>query len=432
MADHQANITSLLAQPKSGQPRPGEAPWPSHHGRVLAMADDSGTVALIQQLADTMELDVEITGNAGSFRDAVVARPPDAVLLDLQLPQADGIALLHALADAKCGATIFLIYAGDARLLDLARRIGGNLGLEMGMALAKPVQQAALQAALAGVRGKSHLVTPEALLAALPDAIARDELELFYQPIVALVNRQPLGLEALVRWRHPQYGIITPDRFIEIAEQNGLIGALTDRVLDLAARQLVALREAGHDVFIAVNLSAYNIDFALPDRMVALCAAHGIPHQSLRFEMTESTAMENQVLMREVLTRLRLKDFHLALDDFGTGYSSLVQLQRLPFSVLKIDRSFVRDMAHAQEAALIVKAIIGLGRSLRLQLVAEGIESEEVEEQLIALGCDKGQGFLYTPALPRDAVLAWLAERRGPRCICGDAAPDHDFASMKP
>jgi EAL domain-containing protein (putative c-di-GMP-specific phosphodiesterase class I) len=159
-----------------------------------------------------------------------------------------------------------------------------------------------------------------------------------------------------------------------------------------------------------VNISAVNIVATLPDELVRLCVRHGIAPRLLRLELTETAAMGNHALMLEVLTRVRLKGFQLAIDDFGTGYSSLVQLHRLPFTELKIDQSFVRDMASSEEASVIVGAIVNLGRSLHLELVAEGIESEELLQRLIKMGCQTGQGHFFSPAMPASEVVDWIAK----------------------
>jgi EAL domain-containing protein (putative c-di-GMP-specific phosphodiesterase class I) len=203
---------------------------------------------------------------------------------------------------------------------------------------------------------------------------------------------------------------VMPDKFVGIAEREGLITRLTERVLDLAAAQISAWRKLDIDTFVSVNISAANIVASLPDELVRLCVRHGIPPRLLRLELTETAAKGNHALMLEVLTRVRLKGFQLAIDDFGTGYSSLVQLHRLPFTELKIDQSFVRDMASSEEASVIVGAIVNLGRSLRLELVAEGIETEELLQRLITMGCQTGQGYLFSRPMPASEVAEWIAK----------------------
>jgi EAL domain-containing protein (putative c-di-GMP-specific phosphodiesterase class I) len=199
-----------------------------------------------------------------------------------------------------------------------------------------------------------------------------------------------------------------PDRFIALAEQEGLIGPLTERVLDLAAAQIATWRRLGIDTVVSVNISAANIVTELPDQLVRLCTLHDIPPSLLSLELTETAAMGNRALMLEVLTRVRLKGFRLAIDDFGTGYSSLVQLHRLPFTELKIDQSFVGGMASSEEANVIVGAIVNLGHSLHLELIAEGIETEDLLKRLVAMNCQTGQGYFFSRPMPASEVPDWI------------------------
>ncbi len=293
----------------------------------------------------------------------------------------------------------------DAKILALAHDIGRDLGLDMAEPLLKPLRPAALRQLLSDLRSKTF----QADVVALQEAVDNHQLELFYQPLVTLATGKTIGFEALVRWRHPEFGIVMPDRFIALAEREGLIDSLTDRVLDLAAAQLSTWQKMGMDAFVSVNISAANIAAGLPEQLSELCVRHDIPPRMLRLELTESTAMGNHALMLEVLTRVRLKGFQLAIDDFGTGYSSLVQLHRLPFSELKIDQSFVRGVADSGEANLIVGAIVNLGHSLRLDLIAEGIETEDLMKTLVAMGCETGQGYFFSRPMPAADVPEWIA-----------------------
>ena len=373
------------------------------HDVVLAIDDESAFLEIIRMVAKSARFTAMVTTDPAVFKDALSAQPPSVVLLDLQMPGCDGIELLHVLANAKCPAKIILMSGFDARVLALARGIGRDLGLDMGEPVQKPFRPADLRQLLSSLRSNSFEVDA----AGLQTAIDKGELELFYQPLLTLGTRQTIGFEALVRWRHPEFGIVMPDRFIGLAEREGLIGPLTDRVLDLAAAQISAWLKLDLDTYVSVNISASNIISTLPDQLVRLCARHDIPPRLLRLELTETSAMGNHALMLEVLTRVRLKGFQLAIDDFGTGYSSLVQLHRLPFTELKIDQSFVRDMASSEEANMIVGAIINLGRSLRLELIAEGIETEELLTRLIAMGCPTGQGYFFSRPMPQPRSQAW-------------------------
>jgi EAL domain-containing protein (putative c-di-GMP-specific phosphodiesterase class I) len=372
---------------------------------VLAIDDEQGFLDIIQRVAKSAGFAVTATTDPAEFRRSLGAQPPSVVLLDLQMPGCDGIEILRILSDAQSRAKVLLMSGFDARVLGMARTVGADLGLDMGEPLQKPLRPAELRELLSSLRNKTFTVTADALR----EALDSDRLELFYQPLITLRTGETIGFEALVRWRHPEFGIVMPDKFIHVAEREDLIHPLTERVLDLAAGQIATWRKAGIETFVSVNLSAANIVAGLPDQLVHLCTRYDVPPRLLRLELTETTAMGNHALMLEVLTRVRLKGFQLAIDDFGTGYSSLVQLHRLPFSELKIDQSFVREMASSEEANLIVGAIASLGRSLKLELIAEGIETEDLAERLLAMGCETGQGYFYSRPMPASAVPDWIA-----------------------
>jgi len=373
---------------------------------VLAIDDESAFLDIIQSVAISANFAPTVTTDPAVFSVALKTQQPSVVFLDLQMPGCDGIELLHVLADAKCRAKIILMSGFDARVLALACGIGRDLELDMGEPLQKPIRPAALRLLLSTLRSKSF----QADAAGLQEALDKQHLELFYQPLLTLKTRQTIGFEALVRWRHPEFGIVMPDRFIALAEREGLIGPLTERVLDLAAAQISTWQKLGIDAFVSVNISAANIVTELPDQLVRLCTRHDIPPRLLSLELTETAAMGNRALMLEVLTRVRLKGFRLAIDDFGTGYSSLVQLHRLPFTELKIDQSFVGGMASSEEANVIVGAIVNLGHSLHLDLIAEGIETEDLLNRLIAMNCQTGQGYFFSRPMPASQVPDWIVK----------------------
>ncbi len=232
---------------------------------------------------------------------------------------------------------------------------------------------------------------------------------LHYQPIVDLRTHRLVAVEALLRWQHPDRGAVSPDDFIPLAEQTGLIVPLTRWVLDTTARQLRAWADAGLDLGAAVNLSARVLhDPDLPEAIAALLATHGVPAARLRVELTESAVMANPTGALDVLTRLAGLGVRIAIDDFGTGYSSLAYLTRLPVDEIKIDRSFVTHMTTQSADATIVASTIGLGHSLGLRFVAEGVEDARTWQTLEALSCDGVQGFYVSRALPADELARWL------------------------
>jgi diguanylate cyclase (GGDEF)-like protein len=247
----------------------------------------------------------------------------------------------------------------------------------------------------------------------LRQAIENGELVLHYQPKSELQSGRIIGVEALVRWRHPERGFIYPDEFVPIAERTGLIKQLSSYVIASAVRQCGEWRAAGLDLQVAVNLTIPDLlDLELPDRIEALLTESGVRPNQLELEITESTILADPFRVRQVLTRLNEIGLRLAIDDFGTGYSSLAYLRRLPVHTIKVDRSFVHDMCENASDATIVRSTIDLGRNLGLDVVAEGVETEETWNALRALRCTFAQGYLISRPVP-PAKLAVVLEERG-------------------
>ncbi len=243
----------------------------------------------------------------------------------------------------------------------------------------------------------------------LREAIERNELELYYQPIVSLQDDSVIGVEALARWRHPTKGFIPPSQFIPVAEDTGLINRIGEWALAEACRKIVQLPG---EVSLAVNLSP--VQFAAPDLVAVIqraLAASGLEPQRLELEITESLLLENSEHILSILRRLRQLGVRIALDDFGTGYSSLSYLRKFPLDKIKIDRSFVTDMASQSDQVAIVQALLNIARALGMTVTAEGVESAIQKDFLRALGCDNAQGFLFGKPVPFDQLAALLADR---------------------
>jgi diguanylate cyclase (GGDEF)-like protein len=251
-----------------------------------------------------------------------------------------------------------------------------------------------------------------ALAGELRRAIENEELVVHYQPKADLASGQIVGVEALVRWQHPERGFIPPNDFISIAERTGLIKPLSQYVLAAAIEQCALWRTAGLDLHIAVNLTIPDLlDVELPDRIAALLAKAGVRPAQLELEITETTILADPFRVRGVLNRLNAMGLRLAIDDFGTGYSSLAYLKNLPVHTIKIDRSFVMGMCEDASDATIVRSTIDLGRNLGLGIVAEGIESQDVWDALRADGCSLGQGYFIGKPAAADDLQELLDER---------------------
>jgi diguanylate cyclase (GGDEF)-like protein/PAS domain S-box-containing protein len=318
------------------------------------------------------------------------------------------------------------------RLGDRELHISASIGIAMGEGSESPEAllreaDAAMYVAKANGRGRHAIFDADvdagwdrlALEEALRHAIEHGELEVHYQPELSLTDASVFGVEALVRWRSPSLGMISPGEFIPLAEETGLVVPLGTWVLREACRQLVRWR-ADHPQWApqtcSVNLSARQLaDPGLVALVREVLEETGMPPEALWLEITESVLMEDTQVTSEVLSGLRALGVHLAVDDFGTGYSSLLYLKRFPVSVLKIDRSFVDGLAREAEDTGIVTAVIDLAHSLGLKAIAEGVETPAQLQELCELGCDLAQGYLWTKPLPADDLARWLEHHHGLR-----------------
>jgi diguanylate cyclase (GGDEF)-like protein len=242
-------------------------------------------------------------------------------------------------------------------------------------------------------------------------ALAEEQFELHYQPKVRLSDQQVTGVEALVRWNHPTRGQLPPTAFLPLAEEAGLMPALTTVVLERAIQRAARWRAEGLDITVAVNLSGSCIMACLPRDIGRLLATHAVPPSSVMLEITEDVLMSTPAGTARILADLRASGIRISIDDFGTGYSSLAYLRDLPVDELKLDRSFITAMQHDERASGLVRSIIDLAHSLGLEVVAEGVNSESTCLELLDQGCDFAQGFLVAQPLPAREVAPWVSGR---------------------
>ena len=305
----------------------------------------------------------------------------------------------------------------------LTLEMGGSIGIachpDHGDHVEVLIQRAdiAMYSAKEGGRGFS-LYEPQqdhysprrlSLAGELRSALESGELELHYQPKADVISGRIVGVEALVRWNHPRHGLLGPEEFVPIAEQTGLIVPLTRWVLAAAMRQCRAWQEQGYELSVAVNLSARSfLDTALAVDIPQLLKVHNIEPTLLELEVTESTIMLDPARATATLERLSELGLRLSIDDFGTGYSSLANLKRLPVDMIKIDKSFVLEMATEHSDAAIVRSTIELAHNLGLQVIAEGVEDRQIWEELARLGCDFAQGYYLSRPLPADKLAPKL------------------------
>jgi diguanylate cyclase (GGDEF)-like protein len=314
-------------------------------------------------------------------------------------------------------------FALDHQEIRLRATIGITLFPEDGDSTEKLLQKAEQTMTLAKTRSRnryqfyiasvdSEMRRRRELEKDLREALVRDQFHLVYQPQISYRNQRVVGVEALIRWTHPEHGLVPPDQFIPLAEQNGTIIPIGEWVLDQACRQLREWHDQGFmDLRMAVNLSTVQLHHAeLPRVVNNLLQIYRLPPRSLELEVTETGLMEDISTAAQHLLSLRRSGALIAIDDFGTGYSSLSYLKSLPLDKIKIDKSFVQDLIDDDDDATIVRAIIQLGKSLGMQVIAEGVETAEQEAYIISEGCHEGQGYFYSKPLPARELLAYLKQ----------------------
>lgn len=335
------------------------------------------------------------------------------VVVDLSLGGGeDGLEILHTLAEYNDGAVVVFASGFDGRVLSASRRVARALGLKVAGVLRKPILPDTLCALLRQAprerRGQVQLaaqVTPEELRA----AIAAGDVQPWFQPKVSLTTGAMTGAEALARWIRHDGSFVSPADFIPVAEQHGLVGALTDAMLDQSLLACAHWRAQRPDCSVAVNVTPCLLDDpSLTARIEAALQRHAVPASALVLEITEGQGIPDTACATECLTRLRIKGIHLAVDDFGTGHSSLLALVRMPFNELKIDQAFVREALSDGDSRKVVRATASLARELGLLVTGEGVETEPVADLLREAGCHIAQGYLYGRALPAEAFEAQL------------------------
>lgn len=393
--------------------------------RLVILDDDLATTEFMASVARHRGWDAATATHQARFRELVSACPADAILLDLQLGESDGIEELRYLSGLNYPGAVVLISGFEARVLASAQQIGNSLGLRIIASLQKPVRAASIGEVLAmaacepaNASATTELQQSDAV-PVLPrdivEALDQRRMQLHLQPIVAANGFGVLRAEALIRWHDPQRGAIPPDSFIPIAESDEtVIDRLTMWVAETGASHYQRLAQIGCPLQICINISGCNLQsFDFPDRIAALRERMAVPPEALGLEMTETAAMHDLSTTATVLTRLRIKGFSVAIDDFGTGHSSLTALRRMPFSAIKIDKSFVQDLLIASNSMMIVRSVIQLAHDMRLLSVAEGVESAAVAQRLIELGIDALQGYHFSRPLPFDDFVDWMKTPRG-------------------
>jgi EAL domain-containing protein (putative c-di-GMP-specific phosphodiesterase class I) len=387
--------------------------------KIVAIDDEIDVVELIATVAETMGYECTATTDAKTFLNALDP-DTDLILLDLLMPEMDGIELLRLLGERKCKTGIVLMSGIGKRTMESAGQLAQVLGLFIAGNLQKPFRLAELEAILAGPAEAAalpvvHAGTPFITMdEELRSAVERDEFVVYYQPQIDIACGRVVGVEALVRWQHPERGLIFPDDFIGQMEKLGLIEELGWIVVDRGMRDVGQFANGdGKALMLSLNESVYSLhDLKFPDNLVSVAETHGVSPTDLTIEITESGLIKELSRTLDILTRLRMKQVKLSIDDFGTGYAMMQQLKNIPATELKIDKSFVQGMNGNDRDRVVVQKTIEMGHELGMKVVGEGVETEEQLEFLRSNGCDIAQGYLFSRPVPAMEMVSWLQQYR--------------------
>jgi EAL domain-containing protein (putative c-di-GMP-specific phosphodiesterase class I)/CheY-like chemotaxis protein len=385
---------------------------------LLAFDDDQEIVETVCAIGVRAGFRTVSSTSAGRLAELVASSKPDVIVLDLQMPDEDGVSALRHLADAQSKAKIFLITGMDERTIASAEQYGLRRGLSVFGTLQKPFDPDELLARFERAHAAIRPLTPQDL----EQAIETGELVVYYQPIIRRFADNTwdiAAVEALLRWNHPVRGMLTPESFLSMGEAHGLSRAMTDFVLQRGIEQLKGWEAQRLRIGLRVNIAATLIsDIAFPDRLERMLIEQSVDAEALALEITETAMLEQTPDAFDILTRLRIKHIGLAIDDFGIGYSSLTQLFRMPFNEMKIDRSLVGRIIESKEASIMVDALISLAHKLNLTVCAEGVENRATLDALGAFGADFAQGYFISTPVPAAEIPRiighWDEQQRQP------------------
>jgi len=390
--------------------------------RILVLDDDAAVGQTIQWIAESLGFEAEFVTRPDEFLQRLDRMSPDIITIDLVMPELDGVEIMRLLAERKCRAKIVISSGMGTRVLEAAQRSASEHGLSISGVISKPISKEALRLLVgegsesnqpqsvetqSASRDEFEVTAPD-----LQNALDRHEFVLAYQPKIECRSGATAGFEVLVRWKHPDKGIVMPDQFIPVAENAGLIDALTAQIFEQSL-EWFSQSFPQSNLKLSLNISAKSlVDIQMADNLSAVCHRFQIDTERIVLELTETSAMVDPILSLDLLTRLRMKGFQLSIDDFGTGFSSMVQLVRLPFSEIKVDKSFVMQAPHSSESRSVIKSIVELGHSLGLLVTAEGVENLKTLDYLNSLGCDLAQGYFIARPMPGEAARNWVEQRK--------------------
>ncbi|HYC42233.1 MAG TPA: EAL domain-containing response regulator [Noviherbaspirillum sp.] len=356
-------------------------------------------------------------GNGKEALDILQAKDAhiDISFIDLNMPKMDGIELVRHLANNECQTAIVLTSALGSALLLSVETMSQAYGVNLLGTFEKPATPEILQKLVESYQPpavrKARTSLPVFTLQEIRDGITAGQFEPFFQPKVELATGKVKAVEAFVRWRHPQHGIVTPPAFIPVLEASGHMEDLTWLVVERAVGACRGWHDKGLMLSVSINLSATSLaEPGLAERILSHIGQHNIDPQYLTIEITELMAMTDVPVCLENLARLRMKGFGLSIDDYGTAHSNVQQLLRIPFLDLKIDRSFVAGASQNKQMHIALSSCLELARKLRRNSVAVGVETREDWDLLRDLGCTYAQGYYIAKPMERDAIPGWIEE----------------------
>ena len=360
--------------------------------RLLVMDDDPDVGTFFGQVGQDLGYEVTVLMDPEQFSATVLEFSPTVILLDLQMPGRDGIELLRELTTLDGNPRVLIASGLDSRVLTTASELGTSMGLDIAGAFCKPIAFDELEVLLVRLKSEEKLITANQIR----EGVRSGQFVVHYLPKATFKSSGRWiieGAEALLRWEHPEYGLLYPKDFIGIAEDSGAILELTDFVFRASMEQARVWLANGLYMDLGVNLSTQFLgDLEFPDRLLNLIRENNLDPAMVTLELTETAAAQDPDVTLDILTRLRVKKINLCLDDFGTGASSLTHLYRMPFSELKLDNQFMADMRLRDDAKALVEGLIYLAHKLKMRACAEGVEDEATLRLLETMNCDKVQG----------------------------------------
>ncbi len=388
--------------------------------RLLVIDDDPAIRQVVAGIGRAAGFDVSACESEATL-DACLDEDADLIILDLVMPVVDGIEVIERLAKSHSAARLVLVSGQDRRILASASRLATAHGLKVAATFAKPFSVTDLRCCLdeqkgaisGGATARLRRIPPSIRAARIEQALRTHEIVVHYQPQVSVQTLEWRGVEALVRWQHPELGLLPPDTFVPVVERDrDLMQRFTQYIIRTAVHEMVPPEAVGGFAGrLAINVAADVLAAAdFPNQLVAILAEVGLGHDRVVLEVTETTLPSEPVKALAIQTRLRMRGVSLAVDDFGTGHSSLERLHRFPMDELKIDLNFVRDSASDPEARAIVHNSIALARDLRVRCVAEGVENVEALQLLSSLNCGYAQGYFIARPMPAGELGRWASQ----------------------